>query len=114
MKKSTLKFEVDLDENHLPTTIIMNSSDKSEEDVMIKSLMVSAWDSSKQETLKLDLWTKDMMVNEMYMMYHQTLLTLYDTLKRSTGNEKLAGSKKEVSIKPGSSPSGIGDFISSL
>ena len=91
MKKSTLKFEVDLDENHLPTKIIMNSSDKSEENVMIKSLMVSAWDSSKQETLKLDLWTKDMMVNEMFIMYHQTLMSMAATLKKSTGHEKLAG-----------------------
>ena len=27
------------------------------------------------------------------------------------GNEKLEGSKKEVSIKPGSTPSGSGDLI---
>ena len=30
------------------------------------------------------------------------------------GNEKLAGSKKAVSVKPGSSPSGSGDLTSSL
>ena len=95
MKKSTLKFEVDLDENHLPITITMHSSEKSEEDLMIKSLMVSAWDSSKQETLKLDLWTKDMMVNEMFIMYHQTLLSMASTLEKSTGHEKLAGALRD-------------------
>ena len=54
----------------------MNSSDKQAEDVHLKSLMVAGWDSKTKETLRVDLWTKDMMVNEMFIMYHQTLMSM--------------------------------------
>ena len=65
MKKSTLKFDLELDENNVPKKIIMNSSDKQAENVLLKSVIIAAWDEKTKETLRVDLWTKDMMVNEM-------------------------------------------------
>ena len=91
MKKSTLKFDLELDENNVPKKIIMNSSDNQAEDVLLKSLMIAAWDQKTKETLIVPLWTKDMMVNEMFIMYHQTLMSMANTLSKSTGQDKLAG-----------------------
>ena len=91
--KQTLKFEIDLDENNLPLNIRMRSNDDVENN--IKALMVSAWSAPTKETLRIDLWTKDMPVNEMFIMYHQTMIGMAATLERSTGHDKLAGALRD-------------------
>ena len=95
MSKEKLTFDLELDENNMPKKIIMNSSDSQAKDVSLKSLMIAAWDEKTKETLRVDLWTKDMMVNEMYIMYHQTLISMANTLEKSTGHDKLAGALKD-------------------
>lgn len=91
--KKQIKFEVDLDENHLPENITMNSSGQKEEN--IKSMMISLWESKKKETLRIDLWTKDMPIHDMFIMYHQTLMSMASSLERATGEEKLASQLKD-------------------
>ena len=93
--KQTLKFEVELDENHLPVNMKMNASDSAGSEDSIKALMLSAWAAKTKETLRIDLWTKDMPVNEMFIMYHQTMMGMANTLEKATGNDKLAGALKD-------------------
>lgn len=93
--KKKLKFEVDLDENLLPKNISMESSDGLNKENDIKALFVSAWQAKKKETLRIDLWTKDMPVNEMFIFYHQSLLSMAQTLEKSTGHEKLSGALRD-------------------
>ena len=95
MNKSKLTFDLELDDNNVPKKIIMNSSDSQAEDVLLKSLMIAAWDQKTKETLIVPLWTKDMMVNEMFIMYHQTLMSMANTLSKSTGQDKLAGALRD-------------------
>ena len=95
MNKSKLTFDLELDDNNVPKKIIMNSSDNQAEDVLLKSLMIAAWDQKTKETLIVPLWTKDMMVNEMFIMYHQTLMSMANTLSKSTGQDKLAGALRD-------------------
>ena len=40
--------------------------------INLKALMIAAWDAKKKETLRVDIWTKDMPVNDMFILYHQT------------------------------------------
>jgi len=89
--RKTIKFEIDLDENHLPVDIKMNTSEDQKGNNKIKALMISAWASKNKETLRIDLWTKDMPVNEMFIMYYQTMVGMAGALERSTGQNKLAG-----------------------
>ncbi|MDC0249337.1 gliding motility protein GldC [Flavobacteriales bacterium] len=91
----TLEFEIELDENQLPLNIEMHASDGEVNEKNIKALMLSAWASKTKETLRIDLWTKDMPINEMFIMYHQTMMGMADTLERSTGYEKLAGALRD-------------------
>ena len=56
--KKKLIFEVEVDENNLPVSIEMLSNKKKEDD--IKALLISAWAAKSKETLRVDLWTKDM------------------------------------------------------
>ena len=45
-----------------------------------KAVMLSVWDQKKQESLRIDLWTKDMPVDEMKLFFHQTLVTMSDMI----------------------------------
>ena len=93
--KQTLKFEIELDENQLPLNIEMQASDAAKNEKNIKALIVSAWAAKTKETLRIDLWTKDMPVNEMFVMYHQTMMGMAATLERATGHDKLAGALRD-------------------
>ena len=93
--KQTLKFKIELDDNNLPLNIEMHSSDNVANEKEIKALMVSAWEGKTQETLRIDLWTKNMPVNEMFIMYHQTMMGMAATLERATGHDKLAGALRD-------------------
>ena len=95
MKKSEISFEIELDKNNLPQSIILNTTDGQLENVNIKSFLISAWDQKTNETLRIDLWTKDMMVNEMLIMYHQTLLSMADSLEKATNEHKLADALRD-------------------
>jgi gliding motility-associated protein GldC len=91
----TLKFEIELDENQLPLNIEMHASDGAASEQEIKALMISAWAANTKETLRIDLWTKDMPVDEMFIMYHQTMVGMASTLERATGHDKLAGALRD-------------------
>ena len=92
--KQVLKFEVELDENHLPINIEMNTSD-SENETSIKALMISAWSAQNKETLRVDLWSKDMPVHDMFIMYHQSMMGMATTLEKATGYDRLAGALRD-------------------
>jgi len=94
MKKSELTFSVSLDDNKLPHEIEWASSESGEKG-NAKAVMISIWEKNEENTLRIDLWTKDMMVDEMKVFFHQTLLSMADTLKRATGEEKMAEDLKD-------------------
>ena len=48
--------------------------------------MINMWDRDKPETLTLNLWTKDMQMDEMYVHFYQSLMEMATSLQRSTGN----------------------------
>jgi gliding motility-associated protein GldC len=45
--------------------------------------------------MKIDLWTKEMTVEEMKQFFHQTLLTMADTFERATGNKELSDEMRD-------------------
>ncbi|MDC0204756.1 gliding motility protein GldC [Flavobacteriales bacterium] len=93
--KQSIKFEIELDENNLPLNIAMKASEEVENESNLKAIMLSAWAATTKETLRIDLWTKDMPVNEMFIMYHQTLIGMASTLERATGQDKLADALRD-------------------
>ena len=89
MKKSEIKFTVTLDENNLPEKIDWSATDGNEQSSS-KSVMIALWDAKENNTLRIDLWTKDMIVDEMKQFYHQCLLSMADTFERATGETEAA------------------------
>ena len=95
MKKSKISFEIELDDNNLPHSITLNTADGQLENVDVKSFLISAWDKKTNETLRIDLWTKDMMVSEMLIMYHQTLLSMASSLEKATNETNLSDALRD-------------------
>ncbi|NSL89734.1 gliding motility protein GldC [Chitinophaga solisilvae] len=84
-KKSTIQIEVGLDENKVPETIEWSATDNKEERMIkAKAMMVAFWDHAEKAALRIDLWTKDMMVDEMADFFFQTMMTMADTYARAT------------------------------
>jgi len=92
-KKNTLTFTVELDENNLPVGIEWNGEDSTKE--KIKALMISVYDGNEQVAKRVDLWTKDMYIEEMKLFYFQTLMTMADGFERSTGETEMAKDLRE-------------------
>ena len=93
--KETIKIEVQLDENNLPEHISMQAKDNPKDNSDLKAILFSGWSAKNKETIRLDLWTKGMMVDEMFVMYHQTLMSMATSLEKSTGHNKLADALRD-------------------
>lgn len=59
-----------------------------------KGMLLSLWDGTEKTALRIDLWTKKMMVDEMNDFFFQTLMTMADTYTRATRNEELSNEMK--------------------
>lgn len=86
MKKAEIKLTVELDEGNNPENILWESTDSGNADkVPAKALFLSVWDHNYKNTLKIDLWTKDMPVDEMKRFFYETLQTMGDSFLKATG-----------------------------
>ena len=92
---SEIKFDVTLDENKVPESLKWTAKDGGVENQETKAIMLSVWDSKSKESLRIDLWTKDMMVDEMADFYYQTLMGMADTFIRATQDQVLANEMKD-------------------
>ena len=92
---SEIKFIVALDENRVPEKINWSAQDGGVEVQETKAILLSVWDNKTQETMRVDLWTKDMPVDEMKLFFHQTLVSMADTFYRATNDEKMTDTMKD-------------------
>lgn len=92
---SEIKFQIELDENKVPEQLFWSAQDGGISQKESKAILLSIWDSKEQETLRIDLWTKEMPVDEMKLFFHQTLVAMSDTYQRATGDEKMADTMKD-------------------
>jgi gliding motility-associated protein GldC len=91
---SEINFKVKLDENKIPVEIEWSATDQKELS-KCKAAFISIWDEKEENTLKLDLWTREMLMDEMKLFYHQQLLTMADTFERATGDEKMSATMRD-------------------
>jgi len=92
---SEIKIKVELDENKVPDTIHWTAKDGGVNHEEAKAVLLSLWDSKAQETLRIDLWTKEMPVDEMKVFFHQTLVAMADTFERATDNTKMSETMRD-------------------
>ena len=87
---SKIEFTIGLDENKIPETIRWTAEEGAIKNKDSKALMISVWDHETKNTLRMDLWTKDMPVDEMKQFFHQTLVAMANTFKTATNDEKMS------------------------
>ncbi len=96
-KKSRITVDVGLDDSNMPVSMNWSASDNpnGQHPQACKAMLLSLFDENTKETLKIDLWTKDMQVLEMDRMFYQTLRGLADTYFRATQNKELANQMQQ-------------------
>ncbi|MEX0273180.1 MAG: gliding motility protein GldC [Flavobacteriaceae bacterium] len=92
---SEITLRVGLDDNRVPEELHWSAQDGGVDNEEAKAMLLSVWDSKNQESLKIDLWTKDMPVEEMKIFFHQTLVSLSNTFMRATNDEKMTATMKD-------------------
>lgn len=92
---SEITLKVGLDENKIPEEIHWTAEDGGVTDEETKAAFLSVWDSKNQESLRIDLWTKDMPLDEMKVFFHQTLMAMADTFQRATDDSKMSDTMRD-------------------
>jgi gliding motility-associated protein GldC len=96
MYKSTITIDVEMDESRVPEAICWNASDTTAENAQkAKAMMLSFWDGSEKTAMRIDLWTKAMMLDEMADFFYQTIMTMADTYGRATRNNEIVDDMKK-------------------
>ncbi|MBK7943987.1 MAG: gliding motility protein GldC [Flavobacteriales bacterium] len=94
MKTSEININVQLDANHVPERIEWEAEDNGAKSAS-KAMLLAFWDEHERNTLRIDLWTKEMTVEEMKAFFHQNILTLSDTFERATGEGRMAAQMRD-------------------
>jgi len=96
VKSKKINIEVELDEKNIPSNIKWDATDlDGYEEASCRAMLLSLWDHSNKDTLRLDLWTRDMTIDEMKIFFHQTLVTMADTLEQSTNDDRISGDMRD-------------------
>jgi gliding motility-associated protein GldC len=96
MRQSNITIEVALDEKNIPSEIQWKATDSTADAAQkAKAMMLSFWDGADKSALRMDLWTKEMMVDEMADFYYQTFMTMADSFDRATHQHELVDMMKQ-------------------
>jgi gliding motility-associated protein GldC len=98
-KTSKINFTVNLDKDKLPVTMDWHASDSGQEaPEACKGLMISIWDPKVKSSLRIDLWTKDLLVEEMKQFFYETIASMADTYERATADKEVAAEMRDFSV----------------
>ncbi len=93
---SSIQIKVRLDAERIPESIVWTARDLDADSPQeAKAILLSLFDRESKDTLKIDLWTKDMQVMEMDRFFYHTLRAMADTYLKATSNTKLAESMQQ-------------------
>ncbi|NBO25088.1 MAG: gliding motility protein GldC [Chlamydiae bacterium] len=93
---STINIDIVLGDDKIPEQINWKASESTADQLQkAKAMMVSFWDGADKSALRIDLWTKEMMVDEMADFFYQTFITMGDSYLRATRNQELSDDIKK-------------------
>jgi len=93
--KKKITIEVGLSEQNVPTEMTWTADDGKQAPQPCKAMLLSLFDEEHKETLKIDLWTTEMQIDEMDRMFFHTLRSLSETYYSATKNERLANQMRQ-------------------
>ncbi len=90
-KKAEIKITVELDQDNVPDNLLWESTDGDQKEALAaKAMFLALWDAQYKNSLRIDLWTKEMPLDEMKRFFYETLQTLGDTYLRASGDDEIA------------------------
>ena len=96
MHQSTIQVQIGLDDQKIPQNIKWSASDNTATEAQeARAMMLTFWDPTDKTALRIDLWTKEMMVDEMADFFYQNLMGMSDAYLRATQDENLSNEFKE-------------------
>lgn len=91
---SEIRLAVDMDDDGV-RAIRWQADDSPEPGVQhARAMILSLWDAAARNALRIDLWTRDMEVDDMNDFVFQTLMSLADSYRTATNEVGLAGDIK--------------------
>lgn len=94
-KTSKITIDVTTNENNIPEAINWTAEDGGVDNLAAKAMILSLWDKKDGNAMRIDLWEKEMTVDEMKKFFHQTLLTMADSFERATGEKNITEDLKD-------------------
>jgi gliding motility-associated protein GldC len=100
MRQTDINVKVLLDTNNVPDTITWEATDKPADTTSdCKAVSVNLWDKTGKGTMRIDLWTKEMPVNEMKRFCVEIIAGLSDTLHKATNDTYMCSEIEELCVK---------------
>ena len=87
MKKNEINITITLDDNNVPEKIEWVASNIGAQNTS-QAMLLSMWDGEAKNMTRIDMWTKDMMMDEMKQFFYQSFLSMANTLERATAEEE--------------------------
>ena len=88
-KNAPVTINISLDENKIPEKIKWSAPDGGVKDQEAKAMFLTFWDGKKKESLRMELWTKEMTLDDMKLFFHQSLLSMTKSFEKATQDEKM-------------------------
>lgn len=99
-RNADITFRVTLDADRLPAAIEWSATDApGNTPESTRAVLLSVWNGEEKKAMTIDLWTKDMLADEMKVFVVQSLMTLADTLERATGEREGADEVRSAGRK---------------
>jgi len=92
---SEIKINIELDENKVPDKLRWSAPDGGVNNEESKAIMLNVWDDKAQELLRIDLWTKEMPMDEMKKFYYQIYMSMAESFERATNEGEMAQDMKD-------------------
>ena len=93
-EQSEIRIKIELDENRVPEELSWEASDTGDQGDC-DAVFMSIWDKKELNTMRIDLWTKQMQVDAMKQFVFQNIMTLADTFERATSESEMATDMRE-------------------
>ena len=90
MKKSEIRFSIALDDNKVPEAISWSATDAGPDIHFAKAINIALWDREQVGTMKIDLWTKDMPIDEMKRFCVDNIGSMAENIVTATNDKEMA------------------------
>ncbi len=91
-----INIHLELDNDKLPEKISWRASDSQFDGFKeCKAFLLSIFDAGDLNTLRVDIWSKEMRMDEMNRFFYQSFVSMADTYQRATNNESGANDIRE-------------------